>query len=479
MADSLSGVSSSSSSNQLEQLVESYRQTLQPKLDALKKKQTGLENTQKYYTTLNTKLNTVISTLDKFDTKTVSNLVDKFVSKTAKSSGADIATVTAKNGANIGTNALKVNRLATSDVLVSNQVDINAAIGIDAGIQKFTIGVGADSKEYEVAFDGTETNEQAVKKMIDVVNADEDKKINISMVKDTSNTLRLTFTAKDLGNDNKITFLDSDLLSKFGIDSSLNVSDGVRKAFDATSAGYKLATAKELDSEVQIEGITVTRSSNTLSDVLPDIEINLLKVQKAEDSPVILTTAIDTEPIEKLIEPLLTAFNDMMNYVRTDAATRRSEPTINTLYSNLRSLPSTKITSVEDGAPQYITNIGITADSNGVLKVTNKDALKKVLTENPKFISDLFLSEDGFVSKLNKMVESLKGDNGMVKSRKDNLQTQIDNTIKQYNTTEKTINNQLDGIRKKYTTMLDTFLKAQGKYGTASSLSNAMFGSTY
>lgn len=480
MSNLLGGATSSNSSSggntQLDSLVASYRQTLQPRLDNIKKKQTALETKQRFYTTLNTRLNSVITTLDRFDKNVVKDLESKFVSKSAKSSNNDVVTVSAKNGANIGVNTIKVNRLATSDILVSKQVQKAEALGIDAGIQKFTINVGSESKEYEVTLDGTETYEQAVNKLVSVINADEDAKLRVSMIKDTTNTLRMTFTSKELGTENKISFNDSDLLSKFGLDSSLNSNSTERKVFDETTAGFKIGKTSELDSEVVIEGIKVTRSSNTLTDVLPDIEINLLKTQKDEDTPVTLTTAIDTEPIEKLIEPLLNSFNELINYVRQDSATRRGEPTINQLYSNLRSLPSSQVTSVEAGAPNFITNIGITADTNGVLKITNKETLKKVLTENPQAISDLFLSEDGFVSKLNSIVERLKGDNGVIKSRRDNLQTQIDSTIRQYKASERTIDNQLEGIRKRYTSMLDTFLKAQGKYGTASTVSNAMFG---
>jgi flagellar hook-associated protein 2 len=142
----------------------------------------------------------------------------------------------------------------------------------------------------------------------------------------------------------------------------------------------------------------------------------------------------------------------------------------------LRNLPSEKITSATEGAPNYITNIGITVDSNGVMKITNKELLKKVLEENPSYITDVFLSEDGFVSKMNKVIERLKGDNGLLKSRRDNLQTQLDNTVSQFKTAEKNIDTQLVGVRKRYAAMLETYLNAQSQYGTATTVSNSLFG---
>lgn len=475
MSNSL-GSTSGSSTSQLDSLVNSYRQTLQPRLDTIKKKQTTIENKQKFYNSLNSKMNSVVSTLDRFDKSVVKDLESKFLSKSSTSSASDVLTVKASNGANIGTNSIKVNRLATNDLLVSNQIQRSENFGLEAGIQSFDITVNGVAKTYEVTLDGTETNEQAVDKIIKVINADTEAKTRVSLIKDTSNTLRMTLTSKESGKDNKIEFSDSPLLAKLGLTSTLNSDPNNRKAFDATTAGFRVGNSSQLNSEIVIEGITVTRNSNSLNDVLPDIEISILKAQKEEDLPVTITTAIDTAPIEKLIEPLIAAYNDIMSFVKQDAATRRTEPTLGQLYTGLRNLPSERITSAKDGAPNYITNIGITVDSNGVMKVTNKETLKKVLEENPSYITDVFLSEDGFVSKMNKVVERLKGDNGLLKSRRDNLQTQLDNTINQYKTAEKSIDTQLVGVRKRYSAMLESYLNAQSQYGTATTVSNSLFG---
>jgi flagellar hook-associated protein 2 len=470
------GSTSGSNTTQLDSLVNSYRQTLQPRLDTIKKRQTTIENKQKFYTSLNSKMNSVISTLDRFDKKVNKDLEEKFLSKTSNSSASDTVSVKAKNGANIGTNSLKVNRLATSDLLVSNQVSKSELMGLDAGVNSFDITVNGVSKTYEVTLDGTETNEQAVNKIIKVINSDKDSKITASVINDTSNTLRMTTTSKTSGQDNKIEFSDSSLLAKLGLTSILNSDPANRKSFDSTTAGYRVGNSNNLNSEIIIEGITVTRNSNTLADVLPDIDINLLKAQKEDDLPITITTTIDTAPIEKLIEPLINAYNDIMGFVRQDAATRRTEPTLGQLFTGLRNLPSEKITSATEGAPNYITNIGITVDSNGVMKITNKELLKKVLEENPSYITDVFLSEDGFVSKMNKVIERLKGDNGLLKSRRDNLQTQLDNTVSQFKTAEKNIDTQLVGVRKRYAAMLETYLNAQSQYGTATTVSNSLFG---
>lgn len=478
MANLLSSLTGSSGTNQLDSLVNSYRQTLQPRLNTIKTKQTKLENQQKFYTTLNTKLNSVVSNLDKFDKSVDSEIADKFLSKVSNVSDKETLSIKTKNNANIGSNALKVNRLASTDLLVSNRLNTTDIFGIEAGTQSFEIEVNGEKKIYEVTFDGTENNQQAVNKIISVINDEDDNKINVSLVKDTKDTLRFTLSSKEVGKDNVIKFGDSEVLKKLGLTSDLNSDPDKRVVFDNTKAGFRSGNASLLDSEVIVDGITVTRSSNTLNDVLPDIEIGLLKVQKADDNPVTVSTAINTEPIEKLIEPLLGAYNELMTFINQDKNLRRNETTVNGIYNNLRRIGSEKITGLREGAPEFITNIGITIDNNGLLKVTNKETLKKVLENNPDDITNIFLGDDGFVGKMKAIISSLRDEdgNGVLKNRRDSLQTQIEATKRQFETNEKSIESQVSGVRKRYTTILETYLESQSKYGSASAISGSLFG---
>ena len=478
MANLLSSLTGGSGTNQLDSLVNSFRQTLQPRLNTIRTKQSKLENQQRFYTTLNTRLNSVVSNLDKFDKTVNSDIADKFLSKVSTVSDKETISITTKNNANLGNNALKVNRLATTDLLVSDRLNIADNFGIEAGIQSFEIEVNGEKKTYEVTFDGSENNQQAVNKIIAVVNGADDNKINVSLVKDTKDTLRFTLTTKEVGKDNVIKFGNSEVLSKLGFTSDLNTDSEKRVVFDSKKAGFRSSNTNLLDSEVIVDGITVSRSSNTLSDVLPDIEIGLLKIQKTEDNPITVSTSINTEPIEKLIEPLLGAYNELMTFINQDKNLKRNESTVNRIYNNLRKIGSEKIINVREGAPEFITNIGITIDRNGLLKVTNKETLKKVLEKNPDDVTNIFLGDDGFVAKMKSIISSLRDEdgNGVLKNRRDSLQTQIDSTKRHFDSNEKRVESQVSGIRKRYTTILQTFLEAQSKFGSASAVSSSLFG---
>ncbi|MBL7999672.1 MAG: flagellar filament capping protein FliD, partial [Candidatus Kapabacteria bacterium] len=122
------------------------------------------------------------------------------------------------SAASAGVNTVKVQRMATNDVLVSAQTTLATASGIAAGASAFRIS----GRDYSVTFDGTETNEQAIAKIVSAINTDSNKNVTASLVKDTSSTGRLSLTATDTGKDKAITFTDTDgVLARFGLTSSL------------------------------------------------------------------------------------------------------------------------------------------------------------------------------------------------------------------------------------------------------------------
>jgi flagellar hook-associated protein 2 len=451
---------------QTDLLVQSYLQTQQPKLNRIQNKKTELETKNSFFTALNTRINSIVSQIDAFQ---ANDFDKKFGVKTVKSTGDEYVTASADGDSNVGTNTVKVNRLASSDSLVSNRVNSDDDFGNFNGTFTFDLELNGDTRTISVELDDSETYQQAMQKIADAVNDEDDYKMSASVVKDTTTTARLSFNTSSLGEDNKILFANDSggILSQLGLDGSLNSTSATRVAFDDTNAGYRIANVAELNSEAEVNGITVVRSSNTLEDVINGFKFNLNKVHDSGDNP------------ETLLQPLLDSYNNTLALIKNNKSIRRGDASANSLFSSLRAIPSTKITGLDSGNPEYLTVIGIKPDENGNLKISDKDTLREFLEDDPQKIADIFTSSDGFVSKLETIVASLKGDTGIIKSKKDALVDQIQTQSNRYDQLKIRIDTQANNLRKQYESLLSTYITAQNQYSSFSQYSSGFSGQQF
>jgi len=492
MADIYS-TSSTTSQTQLDALLAAYQATEQPKIDSLNSQKYTLQNTQTFYNNLNSKLNALVSVLDTFGTYTVANSIgaftklstidDKFAAKSVTSSNTNVITATATSGAFTGTASMRVDRLATSDVLISKKMALTDSFGLGAGNKTFGISINGTSKDVTVAFDGTETNDQALQKIATAINNTEDIGINATVVKDTSTTARLSISSKSTGGENNIQFTDADgVLAVLGIDASIGAGTTSRTLATDTTAGFIQSDYNILDAKLNVNGINVYRPSNSISDIITGLTINLVKPQESTEQPVVLTTQVNTNSVKDLINSVLTPLNDIMNLLNSNKSILRTESTVNTLKSNIRSLASTKIASISDEtAPKYLTDLGITVNDSGNFTITDTSKLEKYLKDNPQKVADLFTTSDGIISKINDMIYNLQGSNGLIASRRESLNNQITNYDKRIKDTQARINAQTEVLRNQYTTLLESYYQAEGQYGIMSSFisSSSSTTSTY
>ena len=456
---------------QTDLLVQSYLQTQQPKLNSLQNKKTALEAKNSFYTALNTRINAIVTQIDTYQAK---DFDKKFGVKKVGTTGADYVTATADGDASVGTNTVKVNRLASSDSLVSGRVNSADDFGNFSGTFEFTVEVNGDSRTLSVELDDTETYQQAMQKIADAVNGEDDFKISASVVKDTGTTARLSFNTSGLGEENKITFSNGagNLLANIGLDEGvLNPGSATRVAFDTTNAGYRKANVADLNSESEVNGITVIRSTNTLEDVINGFKFTLNKVHESGKEAETLNTEIDVDGVASILQPLLDAYNSALALVNNNKELRRGDPSASSLYSALRGLPSTKITGLGTDNPDFLTVIGIKPDTAGNLKISDKDALKEFLEDDPQKIADIFTSADGFIAKLENITASLKGETGIIKSKKASFVQQIESYDKRYDQLKLRIDTQSNNLRKQYESILSTYLTAQTQYSSFSQYS--------
>lgn len=490
---SVSSVSSSGSSTQLDQLISAFYQQEQYKLDAIDSKISDLESKQTFYNSLYSKLNSLVATLDKYGdfeygtagstfTKNAT-IDDSFKAKSAVSSKTDVITATAKSDAVPSTVSMFVERLASNDVLIAKQLTLNDATTLASGDYNLNVDINGKQKNITINIAGTENNEAILTKIVNALNDidednNEEKIVNASYIKDTSSTGRLTFTAAKSGEENAITINgNSQLLQVLGLDTI--TQSGSRSVATDLTAGFVKSDSSELNSKMIINGMNIYRSSNEVDDVVPGTTLNLLKPQEQNDQPVVITTQVNTNSVKDLINNLLTPLNDIVDLVNNNKNITRSESAMNSLKYNIRGLASTKIESITDAdSPKYLSDIGVTVDSNGKFSVTDSDKLEEYLKKDPQKVADLFTNTDGIVAKINQMITNLQGDKGLIIQRKSSITNQIKTYDDKLKETQSRIDFQAEALRKQYTSLLQTYYEAMGQYNSYSSFASSSSGTS-
>lgn len=461
------GLSSGSESN-TDLLISAFRRTKQPQIDALNKRKTDLENRQTFLNGFRTRLEDLQSKFTSFND--VSANTKFFASKTTSSDNSVLSTST-DTTAVAGTYSLKVNRLATNDVLVSSRKNKNAASTLAGTTQNFEIlGI-----TYSAEFGVDDTNETAFTKIAAAINGDATSKIRASVVKDTSSTVRLSFTSKTTGTEENITFTDSEVLNDLGITvAGLNPNTDARQVLSATNAGYQKANKSDLDASLTLDGIEVTRSTNTIADLITGVTLTLQKGQSLTDNPITLTTNKDAEGVAKnVIQPLLDSFNDTLRYLNNNTPQLRADPALQGFRSRLRGVISESVSSAGNNNPKYLTELGITIAADGTLSISDRKKLDDLLADNPQKVADLFTGNDGVASKLERVLNGFLGDTGLINSRTTDLRSQIVSVGTRTKDVQQRIDAQAESLRKEYENLQRNFLKAQSQFSALSAFTTS------
>ena len=246
-----------------------------------------------------------------------------------------------------GTHSLQIQRLASTDSRVSKQLTSAGSELVNFfstnGSQTFSIDVAsptdADPSNREsisVTINQVGTDDEAILKEISTAidNAMDaavtagtiknTEQASSSTVNETSTTARLSLRSGQTGFTNRLTFTDSanGLLSLLEVNSASVVS--------GTSGGQITAigtseTDSALNSQFILDGLTLYRSSNAVSDALEGITLSLSETATTATD---FTVEPDASGIEDEVKDFIEKYNDVLSYISgkanvdADAGTR-------------------------------------------------------------------------------------------------------------------------------------------------------------
>jgi len=302
-----------------------------------------------------------------------------------------------------GSYSVEVESLAQSHSLATIAFDsLDTVVGtgtltFDFGTTDYTAAEGVNPESY----DGFVTNPDKSSQTIEITNAnntveglrdainDADIGITASVVDDGTG-FKLLITSDDAGLDNslEITVSDADLddtdasgLSHLAFNSAATVLDQTLAASDAS---------------VKINGLQVTRESNTITGAIHGVTLNLKAADVGNPTQVSITR--DSSNAEGNINNFVTKYNEL---VKTIAALTEfggaegqsglllGDTTTRNIISQIRREVGSSISN--NSVFNSLSSIGITTQRDGTLAL-NSSTLKAAIADDPETVSGLFYS---------------------------------------------------------------------------------------
>ena len=152
------------------------------------------------------------------------------------------------------------------------------------------------------------------------------------------------------------------------------------------------------DAEITLDGITFTRSTNQISDVIAGITLDLIGAH--ENATITLNVVRDYEGVKDKIKELVDSYNKVMSYIAAQNeapgegnATKPlyADTSLYTVKSTLRSIILSGVTGRDSGL-DHLSLIGINIDKTGQLSINNAK-LDGYLQSNFEDVVNLFSAQ--------------------------------------------------------------------------------------
>lgn len=368
---------------------------------------------------------------------------DTFSAVSATSSNSSFATVSADPGAAAGTYSLEVTSLAERQSLVSGDF---AATTTEVGTGTLTISLGtpnynvapADTTTYSsFAADGSvaainvdiQAGSATLADVRDAINAATNL-VTASLVKNGSNyKLLLSPTNSGLANSLSVSVADTS-------DGSNTDNSGLSQLAFSASASNLSQVRPGSDADFSINGMSLSSSSNTLTDVIDGVDINLLQ---QTTSPVTLTLSDNNLVAENAVSAFVIAYNSYVtthaNLTNYNAATNVAgvllgDFTARSISDKVRSQLSATIASAT-GSYSSLSEIGVEVQTGGTLQLdrvkfqaamsADSDSVKAIFVDRTSGGSTLA----GFASTMDTLLDTFTSASGTIKDRTDSIEDQM------------------------------------------------------
>jgi flagellar capping protein FliD len=321
-------------------------------------------------------------------------------STTASSSNDTILTASASSLADPGTYSVEVLNTAQSHTLATSTYESFDEI-VGTGELVFTFGenqydedgnltgqtANAEVASFTVNIDDSNRTLSGIR---DAIN-NEDAGVTASIINDGSG-YRLLMTSDQTGEEYamNVQALDSSgtELTNGLAALAFNSSQNSNSSIEQTNAGQ--------DAQLKVNGLTITRDSNQVDEVIKGVTLNLNSADIG--TSVTVTVAPDTEQLAENIQSFVDAYNEFKQFTdeltKYDATNEQAglllgDSTIRSIQYQVRSLISQPITGLS-GAYRSLTELGVNSDQfNNYLLDFDQAAFTKAINDDRQAVASI------------------------------------------------------------------------------------------
>ena len=276
-------------------------------------------------------------------------------------------------------NTLEISQLAASHTLVfDNFTSDDADVG--SGTMSFSFGTWGSDGAFTANSDRT-----TVAITIDSTNN------TLTGLRDEINSQSMNVTASILETSDGVYALV--IKSREGESHAMEItvtedaSDTGLSTFGYTSVNSSVETIAGLDAEFEIDGVSITRESNIVDDLVDGIELTLVSTTSSAET---ISAAYDTDLAMLAMESLLENFNTLQASLATltsrglngeEKGGLAGDPLIRSIVSQMRGYTTTAITGFGSESV-YLTEFGVTTERDGSLTL-DEDTFTTMFESDP------------------------------------------------------------------------------------------------
>lgn len=334
---------------------------------------------------------------------------DDLYSYTGTFADTSVGTTTVTSDAVAGSYTITVDQLATANKLRSDSTVDTSAGGT------LTIELGSTSTGSFVSTSSVDITVDADASLSDIASSINSSDAGVTAtVINGSDGEHLVLTSNSTGEANQIKVSSSAI-------TGLNYDPD-----DTDNSDLTLATEAK-DASITVDGVTITSSSNTISDAITGVTLNLTA---ETDSETTLTVSNDTSNLEDLLQTFVDAYNSARSTMKTltaydssgdDTGILNGDNTVTSALNQLRSLLST-VPSGASSSYQYLSSLGVVTSSDGTLSL-DTDTLESAMSSDFAAVAQTVAA---YGDAFDTLTTSMNDTDGSITSHIDSLQTQSD-----------------------------------------------------
>ncbi|MCP4726113.1 MAG: flagellar filament capping protein FliD [bacterium] len=483
----MANISGLSSLSNIDSFLNNYLTVERRPLDNLQEEKSSLQRRTTVFNDLKTQL---LSLKERVSGFTAFNSDFLSGSTKAVSSNESIVTAEASSDSRLGVHTISVSRIAQRDTVLTDKIldklSTNASRFYNK-TQTFKVNVGDNEAEISIDFnDRKESNEDILNRVATELN-NSGLEITASVISVNRNSSRLAVTSKETGSTNAVQFEEvgnNSLLDRIG----LVDSKGDREASTKYKGGYINDDIDQLDAYFKVNGIEITQDSNTVTNVVKGVTLNLLKAQAVDDPSETITISSDGDFLKEEIQGFIDDYNKTIKYISAKTAIDTSSNERGALAGNysvvqlkfkLREIATGAIEGFEDREYNSLGKIGIEIQRDGTLKIADEEKFDAALADKSIEVQELFSSENGIGVNIEEEIKKHTKVGGVISDTQSSLRTKVSNIDKRTKRLNERIDRRETSLRRQFTDLQKVLSNLNTQQTYMQKFQSAFYGFNY